>query len=297
MPAGPSRLRPAAAALLSMVVMVPGGAAGQVRASELGTVSQIIDGTRIALEYSRPRARGRSELFGGEIKWNEVWTPGANFATTLDVSRDVKIDGHPVPKGKYSVWMVVRRGGTWTFVLDPRVRLYHEAHVDSTPAQIRFPVKIESSPFTEVLTWAFPANRAAGATLDLRWGRVRVPLDITVQPTYRLALTREQALPYLGTYDYRRNKMREGARPIALTLAWQDSMLVMRQVPKDEYYEGAALIRIREGWFIPGIFDQGKLFDALYDMVFEFTVANGKAVSFQVRSEADQLIGSGTRRP
>ena len=272
-------------------------AAAQVRASELGTVSQIIDGTRISLEYSRPRARGRTDLFGGEIKWQEVWTPGANFATTLEVSRDVQIDGHPVPKGKYSVWMVVRPGGKWTFVLDPRHRIYHMAHVDSTIRQIRFPVRAESAPFTEVLTWGFPANRANGATLDMRWGSVRVPLDITVQPSYRLALSREQALPYLGTYEYRRSGTPAHASAIALTIAWQDSMLVMRQVPKDEYYEGAALIRIREGWFIPGIMDEGKLFDALYDMVFEFTVANGKAVSFQVRSEADQLIGSGTRRP
>ena len=80
-----------------MLAALPTGAAGQVRASELGTVSQIIDGTRIAIEYSRPRARGRNDLFGGEIKWQEVWTPGANFATTLEVSRDVRIDGHPVP--------------------------------------------------------------------------------------------------------------------------------------------------------------------------------------------------------
>src|SRR5512143_914055 len=92
----------------------------QIRASELATVSQVIDGTEIKLEYSRPRARGRDSLFGGEVKWNEVWTPGANYATTLEINRDIRLDGHPVSKGKYSVWLVVRQSGPWTMMLDPR---------------------------------------------------------------------------------------------------------------------------------------------------------------------------------
>jgi len=91
-------------------------------------VSQTVDGTKLTVTYSRPRARTRDSLFGKVVKWNEVWTPGANMATSLEVNKSVKLDGHPVPKGKYSVWMVVRPTGNWTFVLDPRSDLYHEAH-------------------------------------------------------------------------------------------------------------------------------------------------------------------------
>ena len=94
--------------LLTSLVALPGHGHAQVRASELAIVSQTIDGTVITVEYSRPRVRGRSPVFGKLVTWGEVWTPGANWATTLDVSKDVTIDGHPLPRGKYSVWMEVQ---------------------------------------------------------------------------------------------------------------------------------------------------------------------------------------------
>ena len=291
-------LRPFASLRVTWVLaclLAPGALSAQIRASELGTVSQIIDGTRINIEYSRPRARGRQDLFGGEVKWQEVWTPGANFATTLDLSKNVKISGHPVPKGKYSVWMVVRPGGDWTFVLDPRPRLYHMEHVDSTPAQIRFPIKALPAPFTEVLTWSFPENRASGATMVMSWGAIRVPLEVVVEPTYRIATPAADAAPYVGRYEFRWSGMPDSAKSLQLIVAYQDSMLTMRFEPRDPYYEGAAMIRIKEDWFIPGIFEKGQLLDALKEMVFEFTRVDGKAVSFDVRGDGDELWAKGKR--
>src|SRR6266550_7542374 len=83
----------------------------QIRASEIGTFSQMIDGTKISMAYSRPRGRGRDPLFGSvkSVRWDEVWTPGANYATTFEVSRPVTLDGHAVKAGTYSVWMVVKQ--------------------------------------------------------------------------------------------------------------------------------------------------------------------------------------------
>ena len=276
--------------------LAPPTLSGQIRASELGSVSQVIDGTRIGIEYSRPRARGRQNVFGGEVKWQEVWTPGANYATTLELSKNVKINGHAVPKGKYSVWMVVRPAGDWTFVLDPRPRLYHMAHPDSTPDQIRFPVKALPGPFTEVLTWSFPENRSTGATMVMSWAATRVPLTVTVEPTYRLATPAAQAAPYVGEYEFRWNDMPDSARALGFIVTYRDSMLGMGFEPRDPYYDGAGLIRIKEDWFIPAIFDKGQFVDALKDMVLEFKVVDGKAVGFEVRGDGDELWGRGRRK-
>jgi hypothetical protein len=282
--------------LLLLSLLAPPTLSAQIRASELGGVSQVIDGTRISIEYSRPRARGRQNVFGGEVKWQEVWTPGANYATTLELSKNVKIEGHAVPKGKYSVWMVVRPAGDWTFVLDHRHRVYHMAHLDSTPDQIRFPVKALPGPFTEVLTWSFPENRSTGATMVMSWAATRVPLTVTVEPTYRLAMPAALAAPYVGEYEFRWNDMPDTVKSLELIVAYQDSMLTMRFEPKDPYYEGAALIRIKEDWFIPGIFENGQFIDALQDMVLEFKVAAGRAVTFEVRGDADELWAKGVRK-
>ena len=284
---------------LAALVASLGGAPGvhaQIRASELGSVSQVIDGTRISIEYSRPRARGRQNVFGGEVKWQEVWTPGANYATTLELSKNVTIEGHPVPKGKYSVWMVVRPAGDWTFVLDPRPRLFHMAHVDSTPDQIRFPVKALPGPFTEVLTWSFPENRSTGATMVMSWAATRVPLTVAVEPTYRLAMPAAQAAPYVGEYEFRWTDMPDSVRALGLIVTYRDSMLGMRFEPRDPYYEGAGLIRIKEDWFIPAIFEKGQFIDALKEMVFEFKVVEGKAVGFEVRGDGDELWAKGKRK-
>ena len=68
-------------------------------------MTQIIDGTKISMEYSRPRARGRNPLFGNPrvVRWNEVWTPGANWATTFEINKPITLAGRAVAKGKYSV--------------------------------------------------------------------------------------------------------------------------------------------------------------------------------------------------
>jgi hypothetical protein len=276
--------------------LAPPTLSGQIRASELGGVFQVIDGTRISIEYSRPRARGRQNVFGGEVKWQEVWTPGANYATTLELSKNVKIEGHPVPKGKYSVWMVVRPAGDWTLVLDPRPRLYHMEHVDSTPEQIRFPVKALPGPFTEVLTWSFPENRSTGATMVMSWAGTRVPLTVTVEPTYRLAMPAAQAAPYVGEYEFRWSNMPDSVRALGFIVTYRDSMLGMRFEPRDPYYDGAGLIRIKEDWFIPAIFEKGQFTDALKEMVLEFKVTDGKAVGFEVRGDGDDLWAKAKRK-
>ena len=187
--------------ILLLAVAPVAGVAAQVKASELAQVRQTVDGTVITVEYSRPRVRGRDSVFGGEVKLNEVWTPGANYATTLEVSKDVRLDGHPVKQGKYSVWLVIRPEGPWTMVLDPRARLFHMAHPDSTAEQLRYEVSPIPDLPTEALTWEFPEMRLGGTTLEMRWGRVRVPFQIEVEPSYTLKVSPRDARPYIGTFD------------------------------------------------------------------------------------------------
>src|SRR6185369_7549939 len=91
--------------LLYHAVGLPAAVHAQLRASALASVSQMLDGTTITVAYSRPRARGRTleRVFSGNGEWGKPWTPGANMATTLDVTRDVSLNGHAVAKGTYSV--------------------------------------------------------------------------------------------------------------------------------------------------------------------------------------------------
>jgi hypothetical protein len=285
------------AALLAFSVADTGA---QVRASEIGTVSQIIDGTRIAVEYSRPRARGRDTLFGTRaVRWGEVWTPGANWATTLDVNRNITINKRPVPKGKYGVWMVVRENRNWTLVLDDNERRFHMDPPDTTKVSIRIPVRADAAPFTEVLTWSFPELRMNGATLVMAWERVRVPLDIEVEPSLDSKLPAADAAPYLGQYRYfELDSAGKQVRELTLTITHEDGTLKGRFDPDDPYFRKFALVRIAPDWFVPGVYDsKGELYEVLKpDMVLEFTRTGGRAASIVVRYEDDVVAARATRK-
>ena len=289
-------LRLAIVACLSL----PHLAVAQIRASEIGTVSQIIDGTKITVEYSRPRARGRDALFGTRaVRWGETWTPGANWATTLDVSKNVKLNGRPVAKGKYSVWMIVRQSGDWTVVLDPRVRRYHMEPPDSSADQVRIPVKVESTPFTDVLTWSMPELRIDGGTLEMRWERARVPLDVRVQPSLAMTFPASEAAQYTGEYRFvEADSTGKDGKVSAFTISYEDNTLKGRWTPDDPYMKKFALIRISPDWFVPGVYDEtGKIYEVLKpDVVMEMKRANGKVTSFTLRAEDDTLWGTGTRK-
>jgi hypothetical protein len=274
--------------------------AAQVRASELGTVSQVIDGTTITVEYSRPRARGRTQLFGTKfVRWGETWTPGANYATTFEVSKPVKLEGRPVAKGKYSVWMIVRQDSNWTLVLEPKSHLYHMEPPDSSTSQVRIPVRARAAPFTDVLTWSMPEIRMDGGTLAMDWERIHVPISITVEPSLITTLSASDAEAYIGKYVFSEKDSTGKEKVSAFTITHENNTLKGRWTPDDPYMKKFALIRIGPDTFAPGVYDEdGTLYEILKpDLVVEFKRENGKVSSFTIRDMADELWGTGTRKP
>jgi hypothetical protein len=271
----------------------------QVRASELASVSQVVDGTKLTIEYSRPRARGRSPLFGTKIvQWNEVWTPGANDATTFALNKDVQLNGTPVAKGKYSVWLVVRQTGDWTMVLDPRAKLFHMDHPDSTKDQIRFPVKVaQVAPAVDVLTWEFPAIRNNGATVAMTWGTYRVTVDMTVTPTLSSAFPASDAAQYLGRFTF--TKPDGSALPAQsdLVVLHENGTLMAEFHPTDAYMKRFALIRVAPDMFVPGIYDEhGEIYEVLRpDVMLIFTRTNGVVTGIEMRNADDKLEMKGAQ--
>jgi Protein of unknown function (DUF2911) len=288
-----------ASALAALALAAPIALHAQIRASEPASVSQTIDGTKITIEYSRPRLRGRKEIFGTKnVKWDEVWTPGANYATTLETSSDIKIDGHPVPKGKYSLWLAVKKSGPWTFVLDPRVKIFHTEHPDSTPSQIRFPVQAPAAPTTEVLTWSFPDIRATGATLALSWVNTRVAVEIEVPPSLVVELPSADATPYVGRYTFDPMTKEDSAKKKQdqLVVTYEKGILMGQYDPNDSYMNKFALIRIGPNTFAPGIYEKGVIYEVLRpDLIVDFSLTNGRATSLELRDDSDKLWGHATR--
>ena len=263
-------------------------------------MSQVIDGTKITMQYSRPRVRGRDPLWGTSVvHWGEVWTPGANWATTFDVDKDIKLDGHRVPKGKYSIWMVVRESGNWTMVLDPKFKLFHMNPPDSNRTQIRFAVRAREAPFAEVLTWSMPDVRINGGTLAMNWAKLAVAMDVEVDPSYQVTIAEQEAKPYLGRYDYVEKDSAGKETRKTFIVDYENGTLKGQWQPNDSYFQHFALIRIAPDWFVPGIYDKkGVVYEVLRpEMVLEFTRANGRPMTFDVRDDEDKVFATGRRQP
>src|SRR6186997_3103283 len=141
------RTRCVAAIALAMLV-ARSDASAQGRLSEKAIVAQTVGNTTITVEYFRPVARGRASIFPNVVHWSEHWTPGANWATTIDVDHDVKVEGQLLPKGKYSLWTTVRPD-TWTVDFHRGARRFHINRPDSTDRQLCVSAPADSGALTE----------------------------------------------------------------------------------------------------------------------------------------------------
>jgi hypothetical protein len=279
--------------IVAFAILAP-NAQAQIRASERSTVSQTVDGTTITLDYSRPQVRGRNNLFGGEVPWGKVWTPGANWATTIGVDKPITLNGHAVAVGTYSVWFEVQPDA-WTMILDPEPRRFHLMPPPEADSQVRFTVHPESGSPTDVLTWSFPAVRPTGATLQMAWANTTATLDIAVQPSRPVTVTAEAAQRYVGSYRFDLEPPLGGGT-VQFDITYEDNHLVAQwENPPTPRLGRFWLAPLGASMFHPVELEKNEIFDIITDIVFEFTPLDGQAAKFEFRALGDELWGTAER--
>jgi Protein of unknown function (DUF2911) len=145
--------------------------------SQRGTVSQRINDTTITIDYSRPVARGR-ELFGALVPYGRVWCPGADNATTIDVTTSVKLNGQELPKGQYSVW-AEPNPEKWILIFNRNANAWHTRYPAGQDA-LRIAITPRTGAHMETLAFYFPVVEGRKGELVLHWGSVVVPVEIEV---------------------------------------------------------------------------------------------------------------------
>lgn len=85
--------------------------------SPKASVSYRVGLTDVTVNYSSPAVRGR-KIWGDVVPYDKLWRAGANQATTIEFSTDIKIDGKDLPKGKYALFLIPKEGDTWTAILN-----------------------------------------------------------------------------------------------------------------------------------------------------------------------------------
>ncbi len=271
------------ASLVPAASLLAPRADAQIRASERGAVSQTVDGTVITVNYGRAQVRGRDSLFGKVVTRDEIWTPGANAATTFEASRDVTVGGKALPAGKYSVWMSSDPTAEWTLYFHKNAGLFHTQHPKPADMVLAVPVAHTTvGEHTEILTFDFPRVTTTGAQLRLRWGSTTVPVVIGVKPSNpQVVMTAEQLAPYLGTYGV--TFAGPSGKSPEMKLAIVDAKGTLRGImdqPADEPVQMQYIPTATPHRFLPAFMKDGKVFDVETATVVEFKIVDGRAVGF-----------------
>ena len=151
-------------------------------ASPAATLKQRVGITDIEVNYSRPGMKGRV-IFGGLEPYGELWRTGANSATKITFSTDVKFGGTSVPAGSYALFSQIGQD-EWTVILNKVSGQWgayaYDAKNDIARATVK-PVKLAEP--VETLTIDFNDLRDDSATLNIIWEKTRVPVKIEVDLT------------------------------------------------------------------------------------------------------------------
>ena len=150
------------------------------KASPICTNVQRVGFTDIKIVYSRPNMKGHA-VFGGIVPYDSLWRTGDNASTKISFSTPVRLgaDGADVPAGNYALFttpgeklwtVIINKEETGGWGTDNYDRRKDVAQFKVPPVSLRDPV--------ESFTIDVSNIQDDSATINLSWGRVRVPIKV-----------------------------------------------------------------------------------------------------------------------
>jgi Protein of unknown function (DUF2911) len=127
--------------------------------------------------YSRPQKSGRV-IFGGLVKYGEVWRVGANEATEIEFYTHVKTGGKKIRQGRYTLYALVNES-SWTIIINKETDTWGSFKYDIKKDLIRVEVPVQKTDAViESLTMSFEKTNT-GCNLIIAWDNTKVSLPVT----------------------------------------------------------------------------------------------------------------------
>lgn len=157
--------------------------------SQKASVGQTIGITAIEIDYHRPSVNNR-RIFGGLVPYDVIWRAGANENTLISFSTPVKVEGQPLPAGKYSLFFIPG-AQQWTVVLNKFTGGWGTYSYDSSEDALRVTVTPQTADLQEQLAYSFDNPSASSVTAAMRWEKTRVPvkIDVDLNATVQQSIT------------------------------------------------------------------------------------------------------------
>lgn len=76
-----------------------------------------IGDVKVVVDYGSPGVK-RRKIWGKLEPYGKVWRAGANETTSIEFSKDVKINGTDVPAGKYGFYLIPNENEDWIAIFN-----------------------------------------------------------------------------------------------------------------------------------------------------------------------------------
>jgi len=210
------------------------------------TLKQRVGLTDVEIIYSRPSVRGR-KIFGAMIPYGEVWRTGANAATRITFSTDVKLQGTPLAAGAYEFFTIPDKD-EWTIIVQKLPEkaswgAYAYTKANDTARMMAKPVTTPTP--VESFVIGISDLRDTSATLYLAWENTRVPIKLEVDtigmllPQIKAAIAGESPKTW-NFYYGAASLLYENNVDLKQALAWVDESI---KIKGD--YPGTLLLKTR----------------------------------------------------
>lgn len=144
-------------------------------------MEQTVGLTTVTINYSRPSMKDRT-IFAedGLVPFGKLWRLGANAATKISFSDDVKVEGNELKAGDYAV-LATPGAESWDFHFYPYESGSWGSYVEKTPA-LTVTVKPVSLPISmETMLITMGKLTSNSGVLQLVWEKTLVPVNIEVE--------------------------------------------------------------------------------------------------------------------
>jgi hypothetical protein len=148
------------------------------RVSQRGIVMQRIGLTDITINYHRPAVAGR-EIWSKVVPYGKVWRAGANENTTITFGDDASVEGKAIAAGTYGLHMIPDKD-QWTIIFSKNSTSWGSFSYDEKEDALRVNVKPHADEQFEFLTYTFDTVKPDSAVATLRWEKLAVPFQVSV---------------------------------------------------------------------------------------------------------------------
>lgn len=150
------------------------------RVSPDAAVSQTIGLTEVSVTYGRPGVRDR-DIFSidGLVPFDQVWRTGANEATTITFSDDVRVEGEPIQAGIYGLFTIPQED-QWTIIFNRIANQWGAYDYDEAEDVLRVEVTPEESHYVDQMMFYFENITEESGNLVFHWDDTKVP--VTIEP-------------------------------------------------------------------------------------------------------------------